>query len=347
MILFILLGSYPANTKTRKGERDARGTPPSSEQAQLEPSTESSISTPSPTLPKATPATRISWLPDKPPSSSMSEYEFGGPLTIPETQIVPETQPMPGPDPIGPIPEVPEPDPIPELPALGLDTIPELDKIPDLDPIPDLDTVPETQLPKLGTPNPATPNARPPPTIPHWQTLPVPPAVMRRYVTMIWKPTGHNFRVDFRDMTFKKFLSACTEIQLTVGPDVEDSEDDPDLVKIQGVHYRIDGSRECFMKTAEDYEEFTKRLAGSRDCARITIKPVNFIVSFLQENQKFVTNKLSNDRRTSGHQLQIRTQPAYTTFRVLSCKLVLNRSNKEMVHPYRLTTGRGKGFQML
>lgn len=106
-----------------------------------------------------------------------------------------------------------------------------------------------------------------------------PRSPMRRYVKMIWEPTGDIFQVDFRHMRYDRFLDAVNDIQLELGPEPPGHQ----YVKENGVHYSIDGAKECILTMAEEYEVFTERLAFTRDSSTIVIKPVNIIVSFWQQ----------------------------------------------------------------
>ena len=104
---------------------------------------------------------------------------------------------------------------------------------------------------------------------------------MRNQVAMIWKPTGHSFRVDIQRTTFHSFLNAVKQIQLKVGLDPPGAQ----YVNEQGVHYCISGSKECILTMDEEFEVFVKRIADTRGSAIITIRPVDLIVSPLPGSQ--------------------------------------------------------------
>lgn len=98
---------------------------------------------------------------------------------------------------------------------------------------------------------------------------------MRRWVTMVWKPTGNNLRFDFRGLNFQKFLDTINTVRRTL--DTGDSTAQPG--QEHGIHYSINGPKECILTMAEEFNKFTQRIAAERENAIITLRPIDFVVS--------------------------------------------------------------------
>ena len=182
------------------------------------------FSTPTHTISKASPAAEVIH-PTSDTTPLDSEFEFGGPSTIPETQ--------------------PEP-------AMNA----------------------ATQRLMFQSPEPTTPPAKV-----HSSVLATLRSPIRNRVSLIWKPTGHTFCVDFHYLTFDSFLEAVKEVQEKLGPVPAGDQ----YVNKQGVHYSIGGSNECILTMAEEYKVFVERVAGTRNLntTMVTIRPVDIIVSRL------------------------------------------------------------------
>ena len=92
---------------------------------------------------------------------------------------------------------------------------------------------------------------------------------------MVWKPTGNNLRFDFRGLNFQKFLDTINTVRRTL--DTGDSTAQPG--QEHGIHYSINGPKECILTMAEEFNKFTQRIAAERENAIITLRPIDFVVS--------------------------------------------------------------------
>lgn len=156
---------------------------------------------------------------------------------------------------------------------------------------------------------------------------------------MIWKPTGHTLRFDFRGLTLPRFLKTIQEVQHTLGADK--SAPQHHVAEGQGIHYSINGSKECILTMTDEFEEFKKRITAARNDAVISLRPIDFVVSsrtWIGELR--LTNTLCKYRRTSARQLQMHSQAAHT-FKMSSYTVRLLR------HPTLLQTLRNTNLSIL
>lgn len=98
---------------------------------------------------------------------------------------------------------------------------------------------------------------------------------MRRFVTVVLEPMGHTMEFDMQHLTMARLFQ---EIEYLLGqePDADGSQP-----VVQGVHYTIDGSRECILTMDGEFQEFRSRLACTKSTTHIAIRLVNPEVSFL------------------------------------------------------------------
>lgn len=164
-------------------------------------------------------------------------------------------------------------------------------------------TIPETQLPVFHDPTPVATPATLVVQDPNPKQLGSP---MRRYIEMIWKPTGDKFTTDMQHFSFKEFLRSIKKMQLMLGSEGFNPDE-------QGVHYTIGGSKECILTMSDEFEVFKKRLSLTRPDDKIILRPVDFTVSSLQKqtDSDWFANKLSDYRTTSSPRLQTKTQVQY------------------------------------